>query len=101
MNATRLCLVLFATSLTAAADQSKTPTSTLLTVAPQTTVRYSQAWRPSGIKYSNAKELILVTPQKQAAETSARVLITTEQRLSHEDALQRLRDIGEAITNGT
>ena len=101
MNATCLCLLLFATSLTAAADQSKTPKSTLLTVAPQTTVRYSQPWRPSGVEYSNAKELILVSREKQTAETSARVLITTEQRLNHEDALQRLRDIAESTTNGT
>jgi hypothetical protein len=101
MKATCLCLIVFGTSLAAAAGQTKSPASKVLTVAPESTVRYPDPWRPSGVEYSNAKELIFVSREKEAEGTSARILITTEQRLNHEDALQRLRDIAKSRSDGT
>lgn len=85
------------TGLTPATPQEPgSPLSKILTIAPQSTVRYGEPWRPSNVEYSNARELIFVTPAKQGEALSARILITTEQRLNHDDALQQLSDIGKS-----
>lgn len=100
MKAQCLCLILFATSMKVAAEQPKSPAPHILEVAPQSTIRYSDSWRPSGVTYKNAKELVLVQPATTGtAVHGARILITTEQRLSHEDALQRLGDIAKSRGN--
>jgi hypothetical protein len=75
----------------------------VLTLAPQTEVRFAAPWQLSAIKYSNANELVVLRkPEprvsgKQLEPLSeypvARTLITTEVRSNHEDALKRLEDI--------
>jgi len=80
----------------------------VLTITPQITLRYAAPWKPSGAVFQNAHELILPTTasvrvpggtQTQNVEYPlARVLVTTEQRLSHDDALQRLQDIAKSRT---
>jgi hypothetical protein len=74
-----------------------------LTIAPETRVRVPERWKASGMTYANAQELIVpgkttlpgeAPGQSQVVEYPlARILITTENRTSHEDALKRLRDI--------
>lgn len=66
----------------------------VLTVAPETTVRYGEPWTPSTAKYANAHELIRAVKAK--ADEGARVVITTEQRLDHADAKKRLIDIAHS-----
>ncbi|MBM3776163.1 MAG: hypothetical protein FJW37_13530 [Acidobacteria bacterium] len=79
----------------------------LLSIAPQTSVRVPARWKPSGVRYSNAQELVVTGQAKVAAApgqpdvvdySMARVLITTEQRTSHQDALKRLEDIAVSRT---
>ena len=84
------------------AQQQPTSPMRVLTIAPQAEVRYAAPWTPSAVKYSNAQELV-VTRETRLREPSgqeevaqavvARTLITTEQRLNHEDAVKRLEDI--------
>jgi hypothetical protein len=75
-----------------------------MSVGPRMTLRVPERWQSSGMKYANAQELIL--PARAAAPGGppaaqppaadypmARVLITTETRTSHEDALRRLQDL--------
>ena len=74
-----------------------------LSIGPQTTVRVPAQWKPSGVKYTNAQELVAtgqttmpVGPQAQPQVVEyplARTLITTEMRTSHADAVKRLEDI--------
>ena len=74
----------------------------VLTVAPQMTVRLGPSFVLSAHKLANARELVAtaksVVINKEGVRTevehnAARVLISTEKRTSHEDALQRLADI--------
>jgi hypothetical protein len=72
-----------------------------LAIGPQAEIRFSAPWQPSAVKYSNAQELVArrtepSTPGVTAAESGeplARMLITTEPRTSHTDALERLEAI--------
>ncbi|MGA8577949.1 MAG: hypothetical protein WB579_04675, partial [Bryobacteraceae bacterium] len=77
-----------------------------MSITPQITLRYAAPWKPSGAVFRNAQELVLtriaaVRPEG-ATETQnveypqARVLITTEQRSSHDDAVKRLQDIAKS-----
>jgi len=76
-----------------------------MTVGTGTTVRVPARWRPSGVAMRNAQELIV--PRTAAAGPTAaapdagdyplaRVLITTETRTSHDDALKRLQEIASS-----
>jgi hypothetical protein len=62
-------------------------------------LRYRAPWTTSGVKYTNAQELVVTKqvpaqePGRMAESVLARVLITTEPRSSHEDAIKRLQDI--------
>jgi hypothetical protein len=76
-----------------------------LLVAPQVSVRYSGNWTESVLKFANAHELVRLpklqtaTPGAPAATSQvrlARMLITTEPRLSRSDARQRLLDIARS-----
>jgi hypothetical protein len=79
-----------------------------LTIAPETKVRAPERWKASGVAYANAQELIVpghatipgeAPGQSQVVEYPlARILITTEKRTSHEDALKRLQDIAASRT---
>jgi hypothetical protein len=72
-----------------------------LAIAPQAEIRFSAPWQPSAVQYSNAQELVArstgsPTPGVTAAESGeplARMLITTEPRIDHADALKRLEAI--------
>lgn len=96
-------LSIFFAPLLSAAQQTSAPPPGVLQLAPQTTLRFNAPWKPSGVMYSNAHELVLTRPSPvhpAAAGTieapAARVLITTEPRSSHEDALKRLQEIAES-----
>ncbi len=103
-------LFLFLVTAVAASAQAQNdsaqpnPTSDrkLLTIAPGTTVRYSAPWKISGAQYSNAQELIVPAQTSGATQGTpvesalARILITTEERTSTADALQRLQDIARS-----
>ncbi|MGI9087326.1 MAG: hypothetical protein ACR2HH_06240 [Chthoniobacterales bacterium] len=76
--------------------------SQVLKIAPEAQVRFAAPWEPSAVKYTNAQELIVRrTPEanatgKKAEEAGAplaRMLITTEPRTDHADALARLQSI--------
>ena len=67
------------------------PTAGILQVQNGITVRYSAPWTESGYKYGNAKELVL--QPSSSDKNGARILITTERRLSVADADRRLLDI--------
>jgi len=71
-----------------------------LTIDREASVRYTGPWAPSAVKYSNAQELVVnknaVTEGRAERVTGyaiARVLITTEPRRNHEDAVKRLQEI--------
>jgi hypothetical protein len=73
-----------------------------LSISPAARVRAPERWKSSSVKYANAQELIVPgqaslqapAPGPQVVEYPlARVLVTTENRTSHEDALKRLQDI--------
>jgi len=75
----------------------------VLSFAPQSEIRFAAPWTPSARQYTNAQELVVMRPGPpttdergviQATEYPvARVLITTEPRHSHADALKRLESI--------
>ncbi len=96
----------FAAMLIPAQQPPAPPAPQVLSIAPQITLRYTAPWKTSGAAFQNAHELVLtrtaaVRPEG-ATETQnveypqARVLITTEQRSSHDDALKRLQDIAKS-----
>ena len=74
-----------------------------LVIDRELNLRYRVPWTPSGVKYSNAHELVVTKqapaplgapePGKMVQSVLARVLITTEPRSNHEDAIKRLQDI--------
>jgi hypothetical protein len=78
-------------------------TMQVLRFAPQSEIRFAAPWTPSAIKYTNAQELVVMRLGKPIADERgvkqsteypvARVLITTELRRSHADALKRLESI--------
>ena len=106
----RSALVALSAALSLEAQPPQPPPAEVraLTISPQITVRYGAPWKPSGAVFRNAHELVLTrtaavraqpTAQAQNVEYPiARVFITTEPRLSHDDALQRLQDIARSRT---
>ncbi|MFZ0935866.1 MAG: hypothetical protein ACLP6W_23320 [Bryobacteraceae bacterium] len=108
MRCVRLALVSFSAAMLIQAQQppQPQPEPRVLSITPQITLRYAAPWKPSGAVFRNAQELVLtriaaVRPEG-ATETQnveypqARVLITTEQRSSHDDAVKRLQDIAKS-----
>jgi hypothetical protein len=80
------------------------PANKTLELAPQSAIRYADPWKPSGVKYANVHELVLVSKAAPAGEVevpSARILITSEQRTSQQDAINRLRDIAKSRPGAT
>ena len=74
----------------------------VLAFAPQSEIRYPAPWQPSTVQYSNAQELVArrtepttsgVTPAESEEAPLARMLVTTEPRTTHTDAVQRLEAI--------
>lgn len=71
--------------------------------APQSEIRFAAPWQLSAVKYTNAQELVVMSTaepstkgkgvEQMAEHPIARVLITTETRSNHEDALKRLESI--------
>jgi hypothetical protein len=82
---------------------------TQLVIAPQVTVSYGAYWEPSAQKYAHGFELVRTDPEEALPGKPkppypshlARVVITTEQRLSQADAQQRLRDVARAHPQAT
>jgi hypothetical protein len=72
-----------------------------LVIGSKAEIRFSAPWQPSAVQYSNAQELVArhtepTTPGVTATDSGkllARMLITTESRTSHTDALKRLQDV--------
>ena len=56
-------------------------------------VNYPDNWSVAPQKFRNAVELSGVSGLPGQTDNAARVIITTENRLSHADALQRLKEI--------
>ena len=86
-------LSLGGTSVNPAAQQETSPEAKIFAIGPQSEIRFSAPWTLSAVKYRNAQELVVI--EKKGAEqlseyAVARVLITTEPRLSYSDALKRL-----------
>src|SRR5271157_2901290 len=75
-----------------------------VTIAPQVTIRYGGNWRPSEQRYARGLELFRIDPSEALPGRPkppypshlARVVITTERRLSQADAQQRLRDVARS-----
>jgi hypothetical protein len=75
----------------------------VLSFAPQAEIRFAAPWTPSAMQYTNAQELVVMRPGEPVTDERgvtqsteypvARVLITTEPRRSHADALKRLEAI--------
>jgi len=79
------------------AGQQQSAERKSLEIAPSISVRYAAPWKPSSTQYSNARELIVPIQAAAAGESAlARILITTEERTSAADALQRLQDIARS-----
>ena len=107
MKLLRSALVFVSTAVLLPAQQPPAEPR-VLAITPQITLRYAAPWKPSGAVFQNAHELVLTTtgPAKLPGTTQtqnveypfARVFITTEQRLSHDEALQRLQDIAKSRT---
>jgi hypothetical protein len=78
--------------------QSQNAEHKSLIIAPSTTVRYAAPWKSSSAQYANAQELIIPAKPIEAGTEAAlaRILITTEERTSAADALQRLHDIARS-----
>jgi hypothetical protein len=94
---------LLAASNAAMAQAPANADTRVLSVTPQATIRAAPKWQAPAEKYSNARELIVTgkamaspqpgAPPQMVDATLARVMVSEEQRTSHEDALQRLQDI--------
>lgn len=86
--------VVFALGAALAARQAAPQT---FSVAQGSEIRIPPTWTRSPVTYGNATELVFVRPATaaDARETApeARILVTTEPRLSHADAVKRLGDI--------
>ncbi len=80
------------------------PPPTQLSIAPNATIQYGVNWEQSGQKFAHGFELVRIDPaeaepghaQPPFASHQARIVITTEQRLSAVDAQQRLRDVANS-----
>jgi hypothetical protein len=77
------------------AQQEASQETKVLAIGLQSEVRFPAPWTPSAAKYSNAQELeVMRKGAEQPSEYAvAPVLITTEPRLSYEEALKRLAAI--------
>ena len=66
------------------------------------TVPYPSNWSPSAAHYPNAQELVTPPPdEKREVIVRARILITTEQRRDHQEALRRLAEIEVGVRTET
>lgn len=101
---------------TAAQSEAHVPSATqqaLASMEPGTlkinavgSVSYPGQWQPSGAKYSNAHQLVRVpsakvnpseaAPKSNAIGPLAYLLITTEKRTSHGDAVRRLQELAHS-----
>ena len=74
-----------------------------LSFAPKSSISFATPWKESAVKYSNARELVVMRtappeeiarePEKLGEYAVARMFITTETRIDHADALKRLEAI--------
>jgi len=71
-------------------------TPRLLAILSRISVQYQASWTESGIKYRDAHELVRLPDPQTAQAPLVRMLITTEQRLSRNDARQRLLDVARS-----
>ena len=75
-----------------------------LTIRPHVSVTFGPNWQQSGQNYARAYELVRIDPDESRRggpsppypSHLARIVITTEPRRGHDDALQRLRDIARS-----
>jgi hypothetical protein len=82
------------------------PPPKILTISPNVTLKYGQDWDQSEQKFSHGFELVRTNPDETRPggvkppfpSHLARIVITTEQRLSQADAQQRLRDVARSRT---
>ena len=67
-------------------------------ISSKVSIALPENWARSETKYRNAMEIETPAPQAQKGQGAhARTLITTEQRRSHEEAVQRLSEIAAEI----
>ena len=80
------------------------PPPTQLTVAPNVTIQYGVNWEQSEQRFTHGFELVRTDPAERRPgglkppfpSHLARIVITTERRLSQADAQQRLRDVARS-----
>src|SRR6476620_6513979 len=79
--------------------EEASPTSGRIAVAEKIAVPYPKNWGPSALRYPNAHELMTPPPTKHKGRVivRARILITTEQRRDHQEALRRLSEIAASV----
>jgi hypothetical protein len=98
-----ICFASFALAVHCGAQDAAAQEARTYSLSPKVNLRVAGPWVESPVKYSNAMEFIVkgevrVQVDRQAGEQAvefplARMLVTTEPRGSHADALKRLDDI--------
>ena len=91
------------TYLFSAVTAAQQPAPRTHSIGAKGEVKAAVRWEPSGVKYSNATELVVARKMTMRAAPDdkdvdavvpeARILVTTEPRLNRADAVKRLRDI--------
>src|SRR5688572_24264336 len=97
-----MAVMMFCIFCAVSAGQAQQDTAKVLSIDPESKIRYAAPWTPSPMKYRNAQELVVMREARVQVEGRgpqsvtypvARVLITTERRRSHADAVKRLEEI--------
>jgi len=98
-----ICFVSVALAVTCGAGDAAAQDARTYSLTPKVSLRVAGPWVESPVKYSNATEFVVkgevrVPTDRPGGEQSvefplARLLVTTEPRGSHADALKRLDDI--------
>src|SRR5689334_7071265 len=84
--------------------QTPAPAGQALALGPKAQLHVASPWVASDVKYRNATELVVKGQVRLRAGAAApgefplaRIMITTETRSSHADALERLADIATSL----
>jgi len=77
-------------------DTSSAPRQ--IAIAKGVAVTYPENWGPSTIHYNGAYHLVTPPPEGEKGPKTlfAQMIITTESRLDHEEAVRRLSEIGSS-----
>src|ERR1700691_5573574 len=70
-----------------------------ISIAKGVAVTYPENWGPSTIHYNGAHHLVSPPPAggKGPKTLFAQMIITTESRLAHEEAVRRVSEIGDSV----